>query len=155
GINSPSAGITTVDGSAGGGAAYLAGLTGKFFDTLTSAIPVETQTLNYLRSIDYSGTPSGTHIDPTINFTWAGSGGASVLPPGITDQNTWDAQWTGFLNIVTAGTYTFQTNQINDAVELFIDGTSVLAGAGADITVTGTGVSLSAGLHTVKINWYQ
>src|SRR5262249_40624396 len=63
------------------------------------------------------------------------------------------ATWTGSLNIITPGTYTF-TDNTDDLSTLFIDGTTVVNVTGAGTAASGT-IFLSAGLHSYQPAMYQ
>ena len=105
--------------------------------------------------------PVYTRVDASLNYPTNGNGlsfngGTGNLvgfPVGI--QVTNDAgSWTGSLNIFTAGTYTFDFFNSDDASQLFIDGTSVVA---AGVTTTGTTgtIFLAPGLHSFQAIFYQ
>jgi len=116
-----------------------------------------------------SGPPTTVTVDPNINFGaptgfyWMESPpGSGFSVNGITFVNTeFSVQWTGYINIATAGSYTFGLNS-DDGSWLYIDGSLVTSDSGthppgAPITapaVTGT-VSLSAGSHTIEVDYYE
>jgi hypothetical protein len=78
---------------------------------------------------------------------------------GMTFSDSFAAQWTGFLNIRTAGSYTFTTASDAGAMVL-IDGSTVISGVGGctrtfDVPKTSTPQSLTAGSHTLVVRYFE
>lgn len=77
----------------------------------------------YYDSQDYTGV-SVTQVNPTIDFTWA-SGATPVS--GIANDNVYSARWSGRIQAVEGGTYTFRTYS-DDGVRLWVtDGNAQIA----------------------------
>src|SRR5262249_3872836 len=83
-----------------------------------------------------------------------GTGNEVGLPVGIQPTNV-AMQFNGAINIVTPGTYTFNTGS-DDGSLLFIDGTQVVSNDNThgNTTVSGT-INLGAGLHSFQVSFIQ
>jgi hypothetical protein len=99
-----------------------------------------------------TGTPL-KRIDPQINFPDFTQ--ASVLPAGY-GPTLFSVQWTGFVNITTAGAYTFSFNA-DDGVALSIDGTVQFTHLvdEAPTTYSTAALNMTVGKHAIKIQYYQ
>src|SRR5262249_19551486 len=66
------------------------------------------------------------------------------------------AQFSGFLKITTAGSYTFQTAS-DDGSLLYVDGNLVVNNDGSHslATVTSSAVALGAGMHSIQERYLQ
>jgi autotransporter-associated beta strand protein len=132
-----------------------AGVTGRYFNTGFTA--ANNGTSPAVGQVDYSGTPGATRSDANVNFT---SLTTSNLPTGISTnagstntQNNFAVEWAGGFNIVTGGSYTF-TDQSDDGSQLFIDGIAVNTN-NSNTTTTSAAVTLSAGVHSFEVRYYQ
>jgi hypothetical protein len=102
-----------------------------------------------------NGTLAGTGVIPTINFGAGGRAGTeSAIPGGGGDNFTLSA--TGYINLTTAGPYTFFTNS-DDGARLKIDGADVvvddfLQGATDSAYVT---VNLGVGWHKLDFTGFE
>src|SRR5207248_3309545 len=76
-------------------------------------------------------------------------------PTGIANTNVF-VQWDGFIKITAAGSYTFNTNS-DDGSQLFLDGAMIVTNDGShgQTTVTSAAQTLSAGLHTLRVRYFQ
>lgn len=85
-------------------------------------------------------------LDSQVNFTWPGSPGSGV------NADNFSARWSGYLNIPTAGAYTFYTTA-DLASRLFLDGLQVIDNWTAPVQTekTSSPLTLSAGLHPIVI----
>jgi autotransporter-associated beta strand protein len=100
-----------------------------------------------------------TRVDTAINIPNSASGSYPIVPvPGFHLQaaNAADgAMWKGVLNVVNAGTYTFNSSS-DDGSMLYIDGSAVVSNDGPHgipgATPTGT-VTLGAGPHSIVSKW--
>ena len=92
------------------------------------------------------GSPSYARLVTTINYPNANMPTQAGAAAGI---NNVGAQWTGYLNVLAGGSYTFSVVS-DDANQLFIDG-QLVVNAGVN-TQTGS-INLAPGLHTVK-QWF-
>ncbi len=113
---------------------YLPNCTGEYFNNLTA-----------------SGTPVMVRTDAAINFSWP----AGTSPgPGVTVEN-YSVRWSCSVYVATAGTYTF-TMVADDGMNLLLDG-SLLIWAWYDQgpTAYATTTSVSAGWHTIKVEYYN
>lgn len=121
------------------------GLTGDYFNTPA--------VINLTTQFDFSGLPSATRVDPTVNFVWN-----STTPPpagvGTANGANFDrfaVRWTGKRNVTAAGVTQFQTGS-DDGTRLYIDGVQVLnneGGHGVQNTV-GT-INPTAGMHDIVL----
>ncbi|HEX5329287.1 PA14 domain-containing protein [Sulfuricurvum sp.] len=96
-----------------------------------------------------SGTPDLTRTDSTVNFDW-GTGN-----PGIGQNDYYQAKWTGYVYIPTAGSWTFYTST-DDGVKLSIDGTMQIDKwvdqAPTEYSKT---LTLTAGYHAIQMDYYE
>jgi hypothetical protein len=88
--------------------------------------------------------------DSLVNFDWGSGSPASGVP-----QDLFAVRWTGFLNVPTSGTYTIYVTA-DDGVRLWIDGNLAIDAwkvqPPTEYSWTG---SLSAGKHSIKIEYYE
>ncbi|MFG6455798.1 beta strand repeat-containing protein [Roseateles sp. BYS96W] len=98
----------------------------------------------YWNNQTWLGAPVLTRQDADINFTW-GSGSPAT---GVVGVDNFSARWTGYLNITTAGVYTFAI-KADDAASLYIDGQLLANTTYAAGQVTALPLTLSAGQHTL------
>lgn len=107
----------------------------------------------YFNEIDLTDLAS-TRVDPTVNFAEVDWGDG---PPGtnlIADDN-YSERWTGFVNIETAGNWTFYTTS-NDGVRLWIDDNLVINNWNQHTATEDTAtLSLSAGWHSIRLEHFQ
>ncbi|MDQ4104262.1 MAG: PA14 domain-containing protein, partial [Actinomycetota bacterium] len=105
---------------------------------------------DYFTGTDLAGTPVGSRCDAEINFDW------SVDGPGIPDISTtnYSVQWTTTVSLA-AGGYTF-TATADDGVRAYLDGNMIINGWRDQGTTTYTAsLSVSAGTHTLVVEYYQ
>ncbi len=110
----------------------------------------------------YDGTPSGSTVDNIPTTGALGTGTFSSFDvdalqnqedPGDTDS--FGIRYTGYIEIATAGSYTFYTSS-DDGSKLFIDGTQVVNNDGNHGNQERSGTtSLSTGLHTIKVLFFE
>lgn len=103
-----------------------------------------------LADINFNGTPAATSTATSLNYMrtneafWTG---------GKTDM--FAAHYTGNLNVVKAGTYTFYLTS-DDGSALYIDGKLVVNNDGVHGTVERTAsVNLTAGAHDIEIRYFE
>ena len=104
---------------------------------------------------NYTSLPSGTRIDPTINFTLNNNWPASTGFPGILNTN-YTARWYGQVRPPTTGSYTFSINS-DDGSFLFLSGALVISNGGyhGDVELFYT-VTLTGGqLYTIHMDMFQ
>jgi uncharacterized delta-60 repeat protein len=90
-------------------------------------------------------TPIRTGNTPNLDI--------SVRTPGRNDFFAFN--WDGFINIPTSGVYTFELVS-DDGSKLYIDGNLICNNDGLHAPVSASGnVALSAGLHTIKITYFE
>ena len=103
----------------------------------------------YFATVDWTGAPVRTLIDPTIS-TLQLSRSWGYLPP-----DTFSAQWSGFLFVPQAGTYTLQTTS-DDGSLLYVDGRLVVDNGGLHGARTRTGrVAMARGPHAIVLQYLQ
>lgn len=98
-------------------------------------------------------TVLSTGVSATINYP-IGSFGSNLLGSGRIDQVI--VRWTGYINIATAGTYTFGA-AADDGVIVDINNTRIIdswvdSGNGFR---TGTPITLSAGVYPITVWYYE
>lgn len=103
----------------------------------------------YYNTTNPSGTPAFTNTVSAINFSWGtGSPDASI------DPETFSASWTGTIN-ATAGTYQVTINH-DDGMRVYIDGILLHNHwINKNPYVETFNVSLSADIHTIKVEYYD
>jgi len=101
-----------------------------------------------------NGSPAATRVDTSIDFNWSTSPASGV---GSTD---FSARWTGFIDIPTTGTYTFQV-AADDGVRLWVGDVSGAATVdkwldqGETEYSTGNLVFTAGQRVPVKVEYYQ
>jgi fibronectin-binding autotransporter adhesin len=100
-------------------------------------------------------SPTTTGGLTSLTFTNSATG-AVFASQGFPGGNYIQAIFTGDINIQSAGSYTFKTTS-DDGSTLFIDGNLVVDNDNnhSVTTVTGSPITLSAGLHAVVIGYYN
>ena len=89
-------------------------------------------------------------IDPTVYFNWGSGSPGSGVPP-----DRFAVRWTGFLVVSTSGTYKIWA-AADDGVRVWIDGKLVIDTWNArPLTVCSWTGTLSAGKHSIKIEYYE
>jgi PA14 domain/Chitobiase/beta-hexosaminidase C-terminal domain len=102
---------------------------------------------------DPSGTPTKTRLDPTVDFQWDGA------PPidGVGGDN-WAASWTGKVQPLSTGKYTFYTNS-DDGVRLTVNGQKIIDNwtyhAPTDDQGTVTVKLIAGRKYTFKLEFFQ
>ncbi|MFG6461195.1 PA14 domain-containing protein [Roseateles sp. DXS20W] len=100
----------------------------------------------YWNNQSWLGVPVLTRQDADINFSW-GNGSPAT---GVIGVDNFSARWTGYINIATAGSYTFAIRS-DDAAVLTIDGQSLVNSTYASGQASALVLTLSAGLHTIQM----
>jgi hypothetical protein len=103
----------------------------------------------YFNNMTLSGTPTFTQCEPSINYDWGLGGPGNGL--GV-DQ--FSIRWTGQFTLA-AGSYTF-TAQTDDGHRVWVDNALLLDhwfDQGA--TLYQATVTLTAGAHTIKMEYYE
>ncbi|MBC7783065.1 MAG: PQQ-dependent sugar dehydrogenase, partial [Burkholderiales bacterium] len=104
----------------------------------------------YHNNINFTGT-TVAQIDPTINFDW-GDGS----PDALITSDTFSAQWTGKIQALETGTYTFRTTS-DDGIRLWMNDV-LLVDAFIDQAPTSYSntIDLAAGgLYNIRIDYYE
>ena len=119
-------------------ASQVAGISGRVFSY------VNTVTLGDSSRFDYTNTAASTRIDPNLDYN------------GITPlSDRFAAQWLGKIRITLGGVYNFGTAS-DDGSRLFIDGVLIINNDGPKgVTDSQNTVTLSAGLHDVRVDFMQ
>jgi uncharacterized protein YraI len=106
-------------------------------------------TAQYFNNPDLAGGPIVTRLENSINYFW-GTGSPGPFIPA----DNFSARWTATLPFA-AGTYRF-TLAGGDGVRLFIDNLSVInQWQDQSLRAFSIDVSLSAGLHTLRVEYYE
>ncbi len=80
----------------------------------------------YFTSIDLTGDPAVTRLDPKVDFTWAdGATAGTNSPDAAIPTDGFSCRWTADLQVDRADAYTFVTRS-DDGVRLFLDGKRLL-----------------------------
>ncbi|HEX9512010.1 MAG TPA: PA14 domain-containing protein [Puia sp.] len=88
--------------------------------------------------------------------TPASTGSSTTFTLGVTTATAnFALQFNGYINIATAGTYTFYTSS-DDGSNLYLDGTLLVNNDGIHATQEKSGtVTLTAGSHPIQTNYFQ
>ena len=106
----------------------------------------------YFNEINLTGL-ADTRIDPTINFLsdWGDA------PPGtaVTPDDNYSERWTGFVNLQSAGNWTFYTTS-NDGVRLWVDDTQIIDNwTQHTVTEDSATVNLAAGWYPIRLEHFN
>ncbi len=95
-----------------------------------------------------------TGVSPTINYSGAWGGTNSVLDTGYWDR--FIVHWYGYINIPTAGTYTFGGNS-DDGLIIKVNDTTVVNAwfDSGGAFKTGTPITLAAGVVPIEVWYYE
>jgi hypothetical protein len=106
--------------------------------------------VTYWNNTDFTGT-SVTRIDPTINFNW-GTGS----PDGAIAPDTFSARWTGQVEAVEGGAYTFRTYS-DDGVRVWVNGQLVINNWTNHAPTYNTGrITLTAGQrYDIRVEYFE
>ncbi len=103
----------------------------------------------YFSNPNLSGDPMLTRSDSSIQFDWGGGSPDSLIPP-----DNFSARWTGGQSFA-AGSYVFETTS-DDGVRLFVDGQAVIdKWIDQPATLYKATVNLTAGMHQIKMEYYE
>ena len=113
---------------------YVTGCTGEYFDNMT-----------------LSGSPVLVRSDAAINFFWP-----EYTSPGVgVYVSNYSVRWTCSVNVTTAGTYTF-TIRADDGMNLLVDGNLLIwAWYDQGASSYSNPIYLSAGWHTIRVEYYN
>ncbi|MEO6279813.1 PA14 domain-containing protein [Roseateles sp.] len=102
----------------------------------------------YWNNNNWLGTPVLTRQDANISTNY-GTGSPAT---GIVNVDNFSVRWTGYVNIATAGNYTFRINH-DDNMSLYIDGQYVdgMNGYVNLANIDSVPTALSAGLHSIQV----
>jgi len=102
------------------------------------------------KSYPVSGIANLSRVDSSVNFDW-GMGN----PGDPINNDYFQAKWTGYVYIPTAGNWTFYTS-IDDGVKLYIDGALLIDKWRVQPeTKYNSTIPLSAGFHTIQMDYYE
>ncbi|MCP4928801.1 MAG: LysM peptidoglycan-binding domain-containing protein, partial [Gammaproteobacteria bacterium] len=109
----------------------------------------------------YDGRPAGGTVDgiPDLNPTLSGIAAdfdvdALLLTLGESSDDL-GFRYTGYIEITTAGTYTFNTNS-DDGSKLYIDGLEIVDNDGYHPARTVSGnIELIAGIHAIEVEFFE
>ncbi|MBI5567048.1 MAG: LysM peptidoglycan-binding domain-containing protein [Chloroflexi bacterium] len=90
-----------------------------------------------------------SRIDPSIDFNW----GEASPGPGV-PKDLWSARWISTQYFASSGTYEFYA-QVDDGVRIYVDNNLVVNDWFDHRGVSKGTVNLSAGPHTVKVEYYD
>ena len=134
---------TTCDQDAGGN---LNGVYAEYFDN--NGVSITNSPMPDLTE----RTPDHVRIEADVN-----RGSSNSAYPGLDDRfkQHWGARFTGFIDVPTAGNWSFFLNS-DDGSELWINGVSLVENHGMHGMRERSGwVNLTAGLHDFRIEFYQ
>ncbi|MCE4553518.1 PA14 domain-containing protein [Pelomonas sp. P8] len=106
----------------------------------------------YWNNSNWLGAPVLTRQDANLYFNWTTNSPA----PGVVNVDNFSVRWTGYLNVTTAGNYSFRINQ-DDGMAVYIDGQYV-DGMNAYTSlnnIDSAPVTLVAGLHTITVQMFE
>lgn len=113
---------------------FLSGCTGEYFNNTT-----------------ITGTPALTRTDAAINFFWP----ENTSPAAGINTNNYSVRWTCTINVAVAGNVTFNITT-DDGMNVLVDGTLILwAFYDQGPTAYSATRNLSAGSHTVRVEYYN
>ena len=105
----------------------------------------------YFNNVSLTGSPVLVRSDPALNFFWAEN---TASAPGI-NTNNYSVRWTCSVYVATAGNYSF-TILTDDGMNLLLDGNLLIwAFYDQGPTSYSTTTAVSAGWHTVKVEYYN
>jgi hypothetical protein len=105
----------------------------------------------YFNNVSLTGSPSVVRSDPALNFFWAEN---TSPAPGI-NTNNYSVRWTCSVYVATAGNYSF-TILTDDGMNLLLDGNLLIwAFYDQGPTSYSATTAVSAGWHTVKVEYYN
>ena len=90
-----------------------------------------------------------TRIDPAIDFNW----GTDSPGPGV-PRDLWSARWISTQYFPSSGIYEFFA-QVDDGVRIYVDNNAVVNDWFDHRGVSKGTINLSAGPHTVKVEYYD
>ncbi|MBP7690045.1 MAG: LysM peptidoglycan-binding domain-containing protein [Thermoflexales bacterium] len=90
-----------------------------------------------------------TRIDPSIDFNWDRSSPGTGVP-----RDLWSARWISTQYFASAGLYEFYA-QVDDGVRIYVDNNLVVNDWFDHRGVSKGTVNLTAGPHTVKVEYYD
>jgi hypothetical protein len=103
----------------------------------------------YYNNKSLTGTPTFSRCETSITYNW-GTGG----PGNGLGTDNFSVRWTGRFNF-TAGSYVF-TARAGDGIRVWIDGALIInAWRDQPATTYQATVSLTAGTHEVKVEYYE
>ncbi|MCC2631150.1 MAG: galactose oxidase, partial [Candidatus Paceibacter sp.] len=100
-------------------------------------------TLNVYGNMNLTGSPTYIATTQSIN--------SGSIPPSATDLS---ARWTGTITAPKASTYQFMVES-EDGVRIFVDNKQILSRWSDQNRWEAFTTSLSAGQHTLKVEYYQ
>ncbi len=104
---------------------------------------------DYFNNQTLSGSPTLTRVDPSINFDWGNGSPDPSIP-----SDHFSARWIR-TDTFTAGSYQFSVIA-DDGVRLYIDNNLVIdKWIDQSPTTYTVSQSLSAGTHTIKMEYYE
>ena len=107
--------------------------------------------ISSLSQIDWTATPAHTEVVTSINQT--GNSSTPFYAGGPTDR--FAVSYEGHLNVVTAGTYTFNLTS-DDGSALWIDGVELIDNDGLHSAGTDSAsIYLTAGLHELEAHYFE
>ncbi|MBO9583913.1 MAG: DUF11 domain-containing protein [Flavobacterium sp.] len=130
-------------------ASYTAGLDYETFRPYNATSLFASGDFSTITTGFYNQAPTSTGVASQMNL----AGLIGITPASST---AYGVKYKGFINIATAGTYIFYTNS-KDGSNLYIDGSLRVSNDGghAATEVASAAFSLSAGYHTIEVNYFD
>ena len=106
-------------------------------------------TAKYYGDVNLTEPPLLTQTETTLDYNWGDSAPASGVP-----ANQFSARWTRTVNFAQSGTYRFSTWS-DDGIRLWVDSSLVIDAWQKQNAVHDGNISLSAGNHNIKVEYFE
>jgi alpha-L-fucosidase len=106
----------------------------------------------YWNNTSFSGTPTVTRTDPSLNFVWRYGGSPDVSIP----TDNFSARWTGSVQARQNATYTFETVS-DDTVQVWVDGKLIISNTTPHSAAVDKGtITLQAGRkYSIRVDYTE
>ncbi|TMM33729.1 MAG: alpha-L-fucosidase [Actinobacteria bacterium] len=106
----------------------------------------------YWNNTSFSGTPTVTRIDPSLNFVWRFGGSPDASIP----TDNFSARWTGSVQARQNAAYTFETVS-DDTVQVWVDGKLIISNTTPHSATVNKGtITLQAGQkYSIRVDYTE